>query len=103
MKAPKLPAQFSVFRQRGPRGFDMPTRFYDAEAEARKERLQRVRERGETIELMANDRALLGQRMRHSWQRQHQGNGRMARLALTLVGVSVVLFLLIRSFGLLNL
>jgi len=48
MKAPKLPAQFSVFRQRGPRGFDMPTRFYDAEAEARKERLQRVRERGET-------------------------------------------------------
>ena len=102
MKAPKLPAQFSVFRQRGPRGFDPPTRFYDAEAEARKERLQHARERGDRNDLLAQDRAQLSQRMRHSWQRQHHGNGRMARLAMILVGVSVVLFLLVRSFGLLN-
>lgn len=103
MNPPKLPAQFSLFKQRAPRGFDLPTRYYDAEAEARAERLKQARERGNREALLSEDRARLSQQMRHSWQRQHHDNGRTARLAMILVGVSAVLFFLMRGFGLLNL
>jgi len=103
MNAPKLPAQFSLFKQRKPRGFDLPTRHCDAEAEGRAERLKQARDRGAQEALVAGDRARLSHQMRHSWQRQHHDNGRTARLAMVLVGVSAVLFFLMRGFGLLNL
>jgi hypothetical protein len=103
MNAPKFPAQFSLFKQRGPRGFDLPTRYYDAEAEARVARLKEAREHGTKEALLNEDRARLSQRMRHSWQRQHHDNGRIVRLAMILVGVSAVVLFLMRGFGLLNL
>ena len=103
MNAPKLPARFSLFKQRGPRSFDPPTRYYDAEAESRAERLKQARERGTQEALLSRDRARLSQRMRHSWQRQHHDNGRTVRLAMILVGVSAVVLFLMRGFGLLNL
>ncbi len=100
MKAPKLPGQFSLFRQRGARGFDLPTRYYDAEAEARRERLERARQRGEATELLQEDRARLSREMRHSWQRQSGNNGHTARLAMVLVAVCIILFFIIKGFGL---
>jgi len=103
MNPTRLPAQFSLFKQRAPRGFDLPTRHYDAEAEARAERLKQARDRDAQQSLVAGDRARLSHQMRHSWQRQRHDNGRTARLAMILVGVSAVLFFLMRGFGLLNL
>ena len=103
MNPPKLPAQFSLFKQRAPRGFDLPTRHYDAEAEARAERLKQARERGRQEALLGEDRARLSRQMRHSWQRQHHDNGRMVRLVMILVGVSAVVLFLMRGFGLFNL
>ena len=100
MKAPKLPGQFSLFRQRGARGFDLPTRYYDAEAEARAERLERARQRGEATELMADDRARLSREMRHSWQRKSSNSGHTARLAAVLGAVCIILFFIIKGFGL---
>jgi uncharacterized membrane protein YccC len=100
MKVPKLPGQFSLFRQRGARGFDLPTRFFDADAEARKERLEQARKRGEATELLQGDRERLSKEMRHSWQRQSSNNGHTARLAVTLGAVCIILFFIIKGFGL---
>jgi len=100
MPAPKLPAQFSLFRQRGARGFDLPTRFYDPEKEARNERLQQARERAERTGLLDEDRARMAQRMRHSWQRRSSDGNRLTRLAVIMGGVLVILYFIIKAFGL---
>ena len=38
--------------------------------------------------------------MRHSWQRQSSNNGHTARLAVTLGAVCIILFFIIKGFGL---
>jgi len=97
MLAPKLPAMFSLFRQRGPKRFELATRYYDAEKEAREERTKRV------VGKNGVDRELLAQRMRHSWQRQHTGKGQVQRYLFTLGIVAVIVFFIIKGFGLVNL
>lgn len=87
---------FSLFRQRGPKRFELATRYYDAEKEAREERAKRVTGKH------AADRELLTERMRHSWQRQHSGQGKVQRYVLTLGIVAVVLFFILKGFGLLK-
>ncbi|MCB0769755.1 MAG: hypothetical protein KDC00_05045 [Flavobacteriales bacterium] len=91
---------FSLFRQRGPRGFDPVTRVYDAEKEARKERMARIQREGSGTSL---DRDELSRRMRHSWQRQHRGTGAAQRYLITLGLVGVILFFIIKVYGLLSL
>lgn len=91
---------FSLFRQRGPRGFDLVTRVYDAEKEARKERMARIQHEGASS---TADHEHLSQRMRHSWQRQHRGSGAAQRYLITLGLVGVVLFFIIKVYGLLGL
>lgn len=97
MPAPKLPAMFSLFRHRGPRGFDMPTRFYDAEKEARAERAERIRKQQG---ISSEDRALFAERMRHSWQRKRSGTAQVQRLVFSIGLVTVVLYFIIKGFGL---
>lgn len=88
---------FSLFRQRGPKRFELATRYYDAEKEAREERAKRV------VGKNGVDRELLSERMRHSWQRQHSGQGKVQRYVLTLGIVGVIVFFIIKGFGLVSL
>ncbi len=100
MNPPKLPVAFSLFRQRGPKGFDFPTRYYDAEREAREERLKKARERADAEGLLDADRAMFAERMRHSWQRQTTERSHITRLLMTMGGVMVILYFIIKGFGL---
>jgi hypothetical protein len=100
MNPPKLPASFSLFRQRGPKGFDFPTRYYDAEREEREERLKKARERSGSEGLLEADRAMFADRMRHSWQRQTTERSHITRLLMTMGGVMVILYFIIKGFGL---
>lgn len=91
---------FSLFRQRGPRGFELVTRVYDPEKEARQKREERIR--NEQAADSATDRALLAERMRHSWQRQHRGTGMLTRYLISIGMVGIILFFIIKAFGLLG-
>jgi hypothetical protein len=102
MQAPRLPALFSLFRQRGPRGFDPVTRYYDPVKEEREQRLERLRK-----EHLANgpgtyDPELFSRRMRHSWQRQSSDRSHLVRLVLIMSVVMIILYYLVRTFGLLE-
>jgi hypothetical protein len=101
MSAPRLPALFSLFRQRGPRGFDLVTRYYDPLKEERDERLRKARATAKTEVPDAGNRELFAQRMRHSWQRQSSDRTHLIRLALIMTVVLVIISFIVRSFGLL--
>jgi len=103
MSAPRLPALFSLFRQRGPRGFAPGTRYYDHAKEEREERLRKARTAASAESTLAGDRELFSQRMRHSWQRQSSSRTHLIRLVLIMTMVIVILFFIVRSFGLLAL
>jgi hypothetical protein len=91
---------FSLFRQRGPRGFDPATRFYDPEKEARAERLRRSGGNS-VLREDARDREAFARQIRHSWQRKHgSGGGQVQRLVLSIGMVSVILYFIIKAFGL---
>jgi hypothetical protein len=94
MQAPKLPAMFSLFRQRGARGFDFPTRYYDAEKEEREKRHKAVLE---------GDRAtrdLFRERLHHSWHRERSSGAHLQRLVIIIGLVTAILFFIIKAFGL---
>jgi len=97
MQAPKLPAMFSLFRQRGPRGFDLPTRYYDAEKEQREERKRSIRVQAKSGSV---DHELFRERLHHSWHRERSGSAQLQRLVLIIGMVSVILFFIIKGFGL---
>jgi hypothetical protein len=101
MQAPKLPALFSLFCQRGPRGFDYTPRYYDPAEEARRERVQRVR-RKEAPGDAAFDAAAFRARMQHSWHRQGGQRASTVRLVVIMGLVCAVLFFIIKGFGLVN-
>lgn len=101
MPAPRIPALFSLFRQRGPRGFEPATRYYDQAKEEREERQKRIRAAAEANEPVPADRELFAQRMRHSWQRESSNRTHLVRLLLVMTMVIVILFFIVRSFGLL--
>jgi hypothetical protein len=102
MPAPKFSAMFSLFRQRGPKGFHIGTRYYDPVKEEREERLERLRAKKDTSEGPHYDRELFASRMRHSWQRQTTDRSHIIRLVIVMGLVITILYYLIMSFGLLE-
>jgi hypothetical protein len=82
LQAPKLPAQFSLFRQRPLKGFGYTPRYYDPMAEERQERMARLRE--QAGQGATGDREALRQRLRHSWQREGSNRSSAMRLAVLL-------------------
>ncbi len=102
MPAPKFTAMFSLFRQRGPKGFYMGTRYYDPVKEEREERLQRLRAEIDPDRRHSIDREILAQRMRHSWRRQSTDRSHLVRLVIVMGLVMTILYYLIMSFGLLE-
>lgn len=103
MPAPRLPALFSLFRQRDTRGFDLVTRYYDPVKEEREERIRTARVSAKEDPQSAADRELFAQRMRHSWQRQSSPRTQLVRLVLIMGMVMIILLFIVRSFGLLAL
>lgn len=96
MQPPRIPALFSLFRQRGGRGFDYTPRYYDAAKEARHQRIQRAAgAEGQGPEAF---RA----RMRHSWQRQGGEGASVMRLVVVMAMVCGILYFIIKGFGLLQ-
>ncbi len=102
MSAPKFSAMFSLFRQRGPKGFHIGTRYYDPVKEEREERMERLRARKMVDEDPAFDREQLSKRMRHSWQRQTTDRSHLIRLVIVMGLVMTILYYLVMSFGLLE-
>lgn len=102
MSAPRLPAMFSLFRQRQPRGFDLVTRYYDPIKEARDERLKRMAAERDAETVRALDREMLSARMRHSWHTRGTGSAAIRRFTLALALVLGILYVLARHYGLLN-
>lgn len=92
MRPSTFTSMFSLFRQRGPRGFDLPTRYYDAEQERRAERRQRMD--GAPVV----DRETLRARMRHGWGRQRADHGRTMRLVAMMVASVVALYLIMKRY-----
>jgi hypothetical protein len=90
-----------MFRQRGPRGFDLVTRYYDPLKEERDERIRKARASARTPDPRAEDRELFAQRMRHSWQRQSSDRTHLIRLVIIMSMVIAILYFIVRSFGLL--
>ncbi|MCB9169245.1 MAG: hypothetical protein H6594_02715 [Flavobacteriales bacterium] len=96
---PRLITMFSLFRTRGPRGFDYTPRYYDAEKERRAERDARIKaELDDTPREATYDRERFAARMRHSWQRERSGGSYVARLALVLGGVLAFLWAMYRFY-----
>lgn len=93
---------FSLFRQSGPKGFHIGTRYYDPVKEEREERLQRLRNEMGSGAQPGFDRELLASRMRHSWQRQTTDRSHLIRLVIVMGLVITILYYLIMSFGLLE-
>ena len=91
---------FSLFRQRRPKGFDLATRYYDAERERRDERLRRLRNERDGDAVRQADRELLSSRMRHSWQRRSSDGAHISRMLLALALVLLILYVLAKRFGL---
>ena len=85
---------FSLFRQRGARGFDFPTRYYDAEKEEREQRHRAVREGS------AEAKELFRERLHHSWHRERSSGAHLQRLVLIIGMVTVILYFIIKAFGL---
>ncbi len=93
--------RFSLFRNRGPKGFDLATRYYDAEKERLEERRQRL---GRTLDATLTDeerRSLLASRIQHSWQRRSGDGTRVLRLVMVLILVLAGLYIIMRKYGLL--
>lgn len=96
MPAPKLPALFSLFRQRQLKGFDYTPRYYDPQEEARRERLARLGGEG------AAAREELRQRIRHSWHREGSARGSSMRLVVLLGLFAALAFAAMRLLRLLG-
>ncbi|MBK8497910.1 MAG: hypothetical protein IPL52_03610 [Flavobacteriales bacterium] len=90
---------FSLFRQRASRGFEYAPRYYDAEKEARDERRKRMRVTSDPTALRDERGELLRDRMRHSWQRQGSNRNSVVRLMLVMGMVCVILYFIIKGFG----
>lgn len=95
MQAPKLPANFSLFKQRPTRTFDYTPRYYDARKEEREQRMAKAKEG-------VHDREALRERMRHSWQREGGHRASTTRLVVIMGLVCAVLYFIIKGFGLLE-
>jgi len=102
MPAPRIPALFSLFRQRPTRGFDLVTRYYDPLKEQRDERLRKVRADAVAEHSRSADRELFAERMRHSWQRQSSDRTHLIRLVLIMGMVIAILYFIVKGFGLLE-
>ncbi|MCW5898027.1 MAG: hypothetical protein KIT10_02065 [Flavobacteriales bacterium] len=102
MYAFRVPALFSLFRQRGPREFHIGTRYYDPLKEQREERLKRTRREADARDLRTADRELFAQRMRHSWRRQSSDRAHIMRLVVIMGLVIAILYFIVKGFGLLG-
>lgn len=99
MQAPKIPAMFSLFRQRPVKGFDYTPRYYDPKAEARAERAARVKAQAEGG---TGDREALRARLRHSWQREGSNKASSSRLVVLLGLFASLAYAAVRMLGLMN-
>ena len=91
-----------MFRQRGVRGFDFPTRFYDAEQEARNERRKRSMAESGIDADRASQRDRFAERLKHSWHRPSSDRSHLLRLVLIMGMVCVILYFILKGFGLLD-
>jgi hypothetical protein len=98
MQAPKLPAAFSLFRQRRLKGFDYTPRYYDAREEARKERLSRLKGSGTDGHPYSSE--AMRTRLRHSWQREGGNQASSSRLLVLLGLFAALAYAAIRMLGL---
>ncbi len=101
MSSFRVPALFSLFRQRGPRELNIGTRYYDPLKERREELLKRHRRKTDAEALRETERTLLAERMRHSWRRQSSDRSHIIRLVLIMGMVIAILYFIARGFGLL--
>jgi Flp pilus assembly protein TadB len=92
---------FSLFRQRGPKGFELATRYYDPKKEERAERLKKLKREADAETLRAEDRRLFAERMQHSWRRQSSDRTHIVRLVLIMGMVIAILYFIVKAFGLL--
>lgn len=92
---------FSLFRQRGPKGFDPVTRYYDPLKEARDERLRKLAAEQRAEAERTADRDLFAERMRHSWRRQSSDRAHLIRLVVVMGLVITILYFIVKGFGLL--
>ncbi len=98
MQAPRIPAVFSLFRQRRLKGFDYAPRYYDPKAEARRERMARLQ--GAEGQGGTHDREALRARLRHSWHRQGSAKASSSRLVVLLGLFAALAYAAIRVLGL---
>ena len=93
---------FSLFRQRGPKGFELATRYYDARKEERNERMAKLKREADADVLREEDRRQFAERMRHSWRRQSSDRAHIVRLVIIMGMVIAILYFIIKGFGLLT-
>ena len=97
MHSPRIVQMLSLFRNRGPRGFDFPARYYDLAVERAKEREARAAKEMNAMRT-PQDRAYFQERIRHSWHREKRDGSFVNRLLVVLGAVLAMLYLIYRTF-----
>lgn len=91
-------SRFSLFRNRGPKGFHFPARYYDPVKEAQRERELRLKHQLGEEALSAVRRELFAERMRHSWHRRSNDSSRSKRLLVVLGFVAALAYILYKGW-----
>lgn len=91
--------RFSLFRNRGPKGFHIPARYYDAAKEAQRERELRLKQELSVEALSAMRRERLAERIRHSWHRRSSDTSRSKRLLVVLGFVASLAYILYKGWS----
>lgn len=98
MQPSRLIASFSLFRQRPPKGFDLPTRYYDPARDRRREREAAIKAELEEGAPASFDRGRFSSKVREAWQPRRRDAGYPVRLLLTLGLVMAMLYIVYRNF-----
>ena len=103
MKAPRLVDMMTLFRTQGPRGFAYDPRYYDEAKEKMQERRARLGMDLEAEMSLDERKALMAERMKHSWHRESSDWQRVLRLAVAAVAVVAGLIVMLRRYDFLGL
>ena len=102
MKAPRLVDMMTLFRTQGPRGFEYGPRYYDEAKEKMQERRERLGMDLEAEMSLDERKALMAERMKHSWHRESSDWQRVMRLAVAAVAVVAGLIVMLRRYDFLG-
>lgn len=102
MKAPRLVDMMTLFRSQGPRGFEYGPRYYDAAKEKMQERRERLGMDLEAELSLDERKALMAERMKHSWHRESSDWQRVMRLMVAAVAVIAGLMVMLKRYDLLG-